>query len=818
MRGAVSALRVSPRYWEHASKESNVSEFVSIGAPVTPHDTVTRAGDYLRTWRLDGIAFESAEPNVIGERHEALCNLLRNLPAGRCAVYQHRIHRYIEDRLTDVPGSGFCASFSKAYQDRIGAEPMMSNELYFTLLYRPHESEMAKRMARADRTKVSMQEHEAATVAVMNQLGMLVERSLREFGPTLLGCYEAPSGAIYWEAGELYSYLINGLWRRVHFPSGPAWKTLPDVRLNFGGEKLEIRHGDRRRYATLLSIKEYASTVEPGTLGSLLYEHSEFVETQSFSSLPRRQGMAALTLQRDQLLASGDAVASQIAEMDVALDQLGAGEFVMGDYCYTLAVFGDTLEQCSKNAAGVIGALTETTSMELVPVDLVADAAWFSQQPGNFQWRPRKAMVSSRVFAALTCGHNFLRGKRDGNPWGEALALMRTPSRNPFYLSLHASPDTEDSEGKKLPGNTIFVGSTGSGKTTLLAGLLALTRKWPKPPRLVSFSLDRDTEILTRAMGGTFYTFEHGRPTGCQPFQRDVTPARIGFWNALVKQCLYDPQLPLLPHDHESIARAVNTVAAMKNPRLRCFETLQQSLPRDGVNSLFNRLARWCPGGELEWVFSGDDKLLDVSQFQAIGFDYTRFLDSDAVRVPVMMYLLNITDELVNGDPLIYHVAEAWKALGDPIFAEFVKNGQKTIRKKNGLGVFDTQEVKDLVENENGRTMIEQSVTKIILPNADAKRDDYMGGLGLTQSEFDLVKSFGETGTRRFLCKQGLSSVQCEFDLSGMDDYLAVLSATTDNIAILDEVRAVYGDEPSNWLPHYYSAVRARRVNSRRSS
>jgi type IV secretory pathway VirB4 component len=47
------------------------------------------------------------------------------------------------------------------------------------------------------------------------------------------------------------------------------------------------------------------------------------------------------------------------------------------------------------------------------------------------QRRPRKATISSRAFAALTCGHNFLRGKRDGNPWGEALALMRTPACTP---------------------------------------------------------------------------------------------------------------------------------------------------------------------------------------------------------------------------------------------------------------------------------------------------------------------------------------------------------------------------------------------------
>ena len=31
---------------------------------------------------------------------------------------------------------------------------------------------------------------------------------------------------------------------------------------------------------------------------------------------------------------------TQIEAMDVALDQLGDGQFVMGEYSYTLAVFG----------------------------------------------------------------------------------------------------------------------------------------------------------------------------------------------------------------------------------------------------------------------------------------------------------------------------------------------------------------------------------------------------------------------------------------------------------------------------------------------
>jgi type IV secretion system protein VirB4 len=346
--GITGSNPATPRYWERAGKESNVGEFVSIGAPLTEHDTATRSGDCLRVWRIDGVAFESAEFNLIKDRHDAWCNVLRNLPAGRTAVYHHRIHRRIHDRLRDAIKPDFSAAFSKAYQDRISAAPMMSNELYITLLYRPFSSELAKRSARGSRTLQSLVDHQAQTLAAMEQQGALIERSLREFGPTLLGCYEQ-DGNLFWESGELFSFLINGVWRKVRFPTGPAYQVLPDARLTFGGGMLEITQGVRRRYATMLSIKEFAGQVEPGTLGALLYEDSEFIETQSFSSLPRRQAMAALTTQRDQLLASDDVVVTQIEAMDVALDQLGDGQFVMGEYSYTLAVFGDTLE----NAASV---------------------------------------------------------------------------------------------------------------------------------------------------------------------------------------------------------------------------------------------------------------------------------------------------------------------------------------------------------------------------------------------------------------------------------------------------------------------------------
>lgn len=801
--------------WARAANENPLARYVPFSSLVSTNDVITRGGDYLRVWRLDGVSFECADEQTVAERHEATCSLMRNLAGGHWAVWTHRLHRRITDRLQDPPDAGFARELSCAYQDQLATRSMMSNELYLTLVYRPHASRMSRALRPAQRTRATIAGDQSDALQAMEERSALLERVLRGFGPRLLGRRD-DGGRPYSEVAEFLGFLVNGRWRPVPLAAGPLFRTLPTSRLFFGGDKLELRHGDERRYAALVDIKEYADAVEPGILNALLYEDSEFIETQSFSILPRREAMRALQLQRDQLIASDDVVSSQIADMDLALNELGDGQFCMGEYHYSLVVFGDTVADAGRRAARAIGAVGETSSLQMSPVDLVADAAWFAQMPGNWHWRPRDAKLSSRAFAALCSGHNFARGKRDGNPWGEALALLRTPSGQPFFLNLHSSPEGEDSMDRKLPGNTLIVGSTGVGKTTLEMFLLTLTRKWIPAPRLVLFDLDRGCEIAVRALGGRYFTLEAGKPTGCNPLQREPTPARIQFWEQLVRTCIASTAIPLLPADERAIADAVRAVASMPAP-LRRFSTVRQNLPKSGENSLFERLGRWCQGGALGWVFDeAEDRLLDLDAAPVIGFDTTGFLDLPEVRTPVMMYLLQVMQELVNGERLIYVISEFWKALDHEIFSEFARHKQKTIRKQNGLGIFDTQSPSDVLRHPIGRTMVEQSVTKIFLANPEAVRDEYVEGFGLSEAEYDIVKSLSTQGGRRFLVKQGHASAICELDLGGMDEFVNVLSATTDNVCLLDELRQLHGDEASRWLPALAQQIRDRKSGSSR--
>ncbi len=807
-----------PRHWDRAKKEARVSAFVAPRIPLSASDVLTREGDYVRSWAVQGIHFETADFERIHGCHQALCNFYTGLPAGEFTVYSHRMQMRNTDRLTDPVGPKFATDLSEAYQNNLTKRPLLQKELYMSLVYRPFKNALAKGLAKSTIGVHHIAQRQAEALKVMDEKGTILERSLREYGPRRLCLQQTPKGNL-WEPGQFYDLLLNGLRgpkRHVRFPIGPIDTQLPDARLNFGVGVVEIDDRQKKRYAVLLDIKEYPSDVEPGTLGPILYEDIEFIETQSFSSMTRRDALKSLERQRGHLVASEDAAADQIKALDEAIKGVADGQFQVGHYHYTLAVFGDTIEEATTAAARACGAIQEDSPITLVPVDLIPDAAWFAQMPGNMRWRPRKAAITSRAFAAMACNHTFLRGKRDGNPWGEALMPMRTPSGAGFYLNLHASPPDDDSEGKKLPGSTTILAPTGGGKTTLLSTVFAMTRKWAHTPRLVSFSLHRDTEIIIRSLRGRFIQFERGVPTGVNPLQRKVTTDSVSHWIALGTQCLLEDGLPLLPADRARIAGAFQTVSRMPK-ELRWFSTVRQNLPREGANSLFDRFGRWCRGGELGWVFDmKSDCLTDLDNTMAIGFDYTSFLSNRTIRTPIMMELLNVMEGMLDGRRLIYHVAEAWKALDDPIFNPFIKEKQKTIRKESGLGIFDTQEISDFLANPTGRTMLDQTTTLCMLGNSLAKAHEYIDGLNCTHAEFDHIKTLGQNGSRNMLVKQGNESVIVDFDLSGIGDMMTVLSASTESVELLDVIRGEVGDDPDDWLPILYRRSRELNQKSKR--
>ncbi|MCF5949961.1 VirB4 family type IV secretion/conjugal transfer ATPase, partial [Xanthomonas perforans] len=636
---------------------------------------------------------------------------------------------------------------------------------------------------------------------------------LKDYAPYRLGMYEAKNGVVFSETLEFLGYLLNRIDEPVPVLPAPVPAYLPVSKHMFANKTGDfvIRTPDGiNHFGAILNIKEYADGTYPGILNGLKYLDFEYVMTHSFSPVGRHDALKVLERTKGMMISSGDKSSTQIRDLDVAMDDVASGNFVLGEYHFTLAVYADSQEKLARQIATTRAELSNAGFVS-AKEDLAIASSFYSQLPGNWRFRTRIANLSSLNFLGLSPLHNFAQGKQHNNPWGDCVTTLQTTNGQPYYFNFHATHPSENSLGEKAIGNTMVIGKSGTGKTALINFLLSQVQKFDPIPTIFFFDKDRGAEIFVRACGGNYLALENGSPTGFNPFQCERNEANTQFLAELIK--VLGGKAEYSAREEEDIYRAVEGM--LDTPmHLRSMSNFRKSLPNMGDDGLYARLRRWTAGNSLGWVFDNPVDTIDLTRASIIGFDYTDVIDNAEVRVPVINYLLHRLEALIDGRPLIYVMDEFWKILdGKGGLKEFAKNKQKTIRKQNGLGIFATQSPEDALASDIAAALIEQTATMILLPNPNASRDDYMEGLKLTDAEYQVVVSLDER-SRCFLVKQGHASAVCQLNLRGMDDALSVISSSTDNIEIMHQILAgkagklgVTVDQltPEQWLADFYA-------------
>jgi len=795
------------------SPDAPISEFIPLSTHVSPTVIKTTGGDFLLTWRLAGLPFVGREEWDLEHRHNTFNRMLQTLRAPdfvNVAFWVHDVRRRRRIKDHSRFDQAFNQQLSDAYFDALSAQKLMQNELYLTMLYRPIVS--GKRFAEKSSNVAQLESEQAQAIATLLELAGNVEAVLKDYAPYRLGMYEAGNGVVFSETLEFFGYLLNRIEEPVPVLQAPIYNYLPVSKQRFSaktGDFVVTTPNGVNHFGAILNIKEYTEATYPGILNGLKYLDFEYVVTHSFSPMGRQDALKALDRTKGAMISSGDKAVSQIIELDLAMDQLASGNFVLGEYHFTMTIYAPSQEALSQQIASTRAELSNA-GFVTVKEDLAVTASYYSQFPGNWKFRTRLANVSSLNFLGLSPLHNFATGKKDNNPWGDCVTTLQTTNGQAYYFNFHATHPAENSLGEKAIANTMVIGKSGTGKTALINFLLSQVQKLKPSPTIFFFDKDRGAEIFVRACGGNYLALENGQPTGFNPFQCERNEANTQFLAELIKvlagKSVYSSR------EEEDIFRAVESM--LDTPlRLRSMTNFQKSLPNMGDDGLFIRMRKWTAGNSLGWVFDNSLDTIDLQKANIIGFDYTDIIDNPEVRVPVINYLLHRLEALIDGRPLIYVMDEFWKILdGKGGLKEFAKNKQKTIRKQNGLGIFATQSPEDALASDIAASLIEQTATMILLPNPNASREDYVSGLKLTDAEYQVVVSLDER-SRCFLVKQGHASSVCQLNLRGMDDALAVISASTDNIEIMHDVlhdRAAAEGTPANdlrpeqWLQAFY--------------
>jgi type IV secretion system protein VirB4 len=772
---------------ETALREQPAGKHLPYARHVDDHTIETDDGLLLQVIQLRGLLFETADTDEINYRKRLRDAALRAIGSSRYAIYYHVVRREAEVSLGGEYPDDFSRKLADAWGRRQSLKKLYVNDLFLTLVRRPLQGrvgtldrirkQLGRTVDQVDTSRYELQQ--------LNQTRDALIAALGSYDPRLLGTYSTRQGPCS-EPLEFLSYLFNGEMRPVLLPMQGLGDYLPYRRISFGQDAVELGRAGAspRQFLGIVSIKDYPGQTAPGMLDELLRLPFELTVSQSFGIVERQAALSRMNLALRRMRSAEDEALSLRGELVDAKDDVAAGRAAFGEHHMTIAVRANSLDEVDEGIAEAQAALADLGILS-VREDIALEPAFWAQFPGNFKYIARRGLVSTNNFAGLASCHNFSLGRAQGNHWGEAVTVLETTAAGPYFFNFHQGD----------LGNFTIIGPSGSGKTVVLNFLLAQARKFR--PRIVFLDKDRGAELFIRAIGGRYDVLRPETPSGLNPLQLPDTPANRQFlidWIGVLAGGAEGEELVRIKD-----AVDANYSEPEEHRRLRYIVELFRGGHRPHGADLWSRLRPWWGDGERAWLFDNKTDLTDLSA-ESVGFDMTRILDDATVRTPAMMYLFHRIEERLDGSPTIIVVDEGWKALDDDVFVRRIKDWEKTIRKRNGVVGFATQSAQDALESRIASAIIEQAATQIFMSNPKAQAKEYIDGFGLTEHEFELIRSMPDSA-HCFLIKHGTDSVVARLNLTGEQELLTVLSGRERTVRLLDEIRRETGDDPADWLP-----------------
>lgn len=765
----------------------------------------TKEGHYLSTIKLAGRSF-------IGQSYETILRWLEEINTGfkgvaseNVSIHTHLVRKKVSEYPDKKFDNFFSSELDRIYSSQFNGDDLLVNDLYITFIFRPYigANKFFKNM-----NKLSLEDRKELQMGFVEELekitGIFYKMfEVKQYQPMLLGAYSEKvldeetgyeNEYMFCDALRFYNYLLTREDRKISLRKTQISDYIGNQRLFFSnqGEFGEIRKiSGNSDFFAMLDIKEYPEMSGVGHFNNLMKLPFEFILSQSFNCISKQAAKGFLKIQQKMLRDAKDMAESQIQGLYQAMDDLESGRFVMGEHYLTMQVFGKDIKDTAKNLDLAYATMTDRDFV-MTRCDLSLESAFFSILPANFQYIPRPAPISSFNFWSFNSLHNYMTGKPLNNPWGSAICLMKTKSQSPLYFNFHSTPLHKNSTGKKALGHTAILGESGAGKTVLVSILLNYLNDTTKQARQVIFDKDQGLSIYVQAVNGNYYTIEKDVPTGWNPLQTNDKD----FVKSFIKSLIVSDNVGIDHYDNEQITDAVEIL--MKHSiEDRNLSVFSQALPNilsddESKPTLYSRIKKWLRGEENGYLFDNDLDTLDLTSTKVFGFDVGDYIENNEIREPIMNYLLHRTNAMIDGTPFVYVFDEFWKMLEAQVFENLIKNQLKTIRKKNGICIFATQEPNDVLSHHLAPTLVTQLATLLLLENKRAEEKHYVEGLKLTPEQFQAVLSI-EENSRDFIIQQAgqinYASLALESNDNKFDDVLNVLSGTPDNAILVKNIK-----------------------------
>jgi len=577
-------------------------------------------------------------------------------------------------------------------------------------------------------------------------------------------------------------------------------------------------------YVPILAIMDFPSSSYPGIFDGLNRTMTEFRWTTRFMPMSKEVSAKEIDKYQKRMYSQRKSAATLFTELaaNVEIDRenqgalemeseansiqanIAMGKYVLGYYTSNLMCWDKNLE-LAKEKSRKLQQVVRSCGFSTKEETFNNVEAWCGMMAGNVYSNIRRPLISTRNMSNIIPLSSAWQGIAFNDftleTCGSAVPLLTcsTSYGTPFFLNLNV----------RDVGHTFVFGPTGAGKSTLLALLMAQATKY-KDANIVCIDKQLSSRAFMVAAGGIYV--EPGKDeVAFQPLSELLNPDECTereyreslMWCQQFIECLILQQnIEVTPQMSKAISETL-VMLSVKGEDMHDLTSFQGYVnytnPENGDNTIRTALDPYCRGGAFGSVFDAEKTTLNLSKLMTIEMGSLMRLSEKAVA-PALMYIFRYLEKLwtvPHGErqPLTFlFLDEAWLYLQHPVFAGFIQEWLRTLRKKKVFCIFATQEVSAASKSSLRDTIVQQCLTKIYLADESAiSLAESYKDFGLTESEIFALSE--ATMKRDYYFKNPNGNRMFTLDLDAFQ--LALISSDHE---ILDNLENRYGKNTTNEL------------------
>lgn len=603
--------------------------------------------------------------------------------------------------------------------------------------------------------------------------------------------------------------------RRIRYPVTLLDTHLTESEVTVGAERLLFESAHGKRYAGIVSVKEWLGFQEAALDGlmqidaeldvCIMFRFLDTARAAAYIEKVRRfYKMAALNVRAilkqyfGKEEAENDEGREELAkEAGVALKRLTADGTQHGFANISIIVYGETEADCEDAISEVVGALTNAgfgairEKANLMP-------AWNSTLPGRWDKQRRLQFVETPAVSDIAPVCSVMPGPMRNN-WLSEKAGRDVPPLT-CLPTRHKTAQRVDLHQPGGNGHLLVIGPIGAGKSVFLNFLVSQAGR--HGARRIRFDKDRSTRIPTLLSGGAFVdvTGKFQSATHANPLSLLGDPSNFTYVTEWVTLALEDEQFSLSPQQTQDVFEAVKILSTYGSERWT-LSNLSTQLHDD----LRERLQIWLRGGQYGHFFDHAEDAFAISDNLSIemGDLFEKYPRAAALFVDYAFY--RISHSMDGLRYTIIEVEEAGFFFQHQRFYKRLETWITTIRKLNGAIWMATQSLRQVERIPDFEILKDNVGNLIYLPNSQAKtsKDLYKDKFGLTDDQIEMINDAVPNRDYLWITRSQTRMLQSTFS----DEMVAMLRSDGVAQSILDRHHA---SGAANWQQNYVREMLSR--------